>query len=131
MTGNRCCGRGYFISDNEPQNNFEFFRPLIEGLGYQLPQIWIPMNLLLPLLKTWQWLHFKLGIPAPMMTPKELDKACTTHLSDISEPLKDLDYQPLITVSQAMEICLPYCLDLQKRLTSATVKGLNIEGRSL
>jgi 3beta-hydroxy-delta5-steroid dehydrogenase/steroid delta-isomerase len=116
VEGNRCCGRGYFISDNEPENYFEFFRPLIEGLGYAFPRKWIPMGALMPLLTVWQWLHFKYGLPAPMMRPKELDKVCTTHISDIREPAQDLDYEPLYTVAEAMEKCLPYCRNLHDQL---------------
>ncbi len=41
----RCSGRAYFISDGEPINNFVFFRPLIEGLGYTYPTLRIPYAL--------------------------------------------------------------------------------------
>lgn len=116
VEGNRCCGRGYFVSDNEPENYFEFFRPLIDGLGYKFPTLWIPMGALMPLVTLWQWMHFKFGIAAPMMHPKELDKVCTTHISDSREPERDLDYQPLFTVAEAMEKCLPYCQELHDKL---------------
>ncbi|KAJ8407831.1 hypothetical protein AAFF_G00268750 [Aldrovandia affinis] len=33
----RAAGQAYFISDGRPVNNFEFFRPLVEGLGYSFP----------------------------------------------------------------------------------------------
>ncbi len=112
VKGNRCCGRGYFVSDNEPQNYFEFFRPLIEGLGYKFPKVWIPMNALMPVVIIWQWLHFKFNLPKPMMHPKELDKVCTTHISDIRESEQDLDYLPIVSVKEAMAVCLPYCQKL-------------------
>lgn len=112
VEGNRCCGRGYFISDNEPQNYFEFFRPLIEGLGYRFPKVWIPMHVLMPIVIIWQWLHFKFGLPEPMIRPKELDKVCTTHISDCRESEQDLDYLPVVSVKEAMAICLPYCQQL-------------------
>jgi len=35
-------GQAYFISDGEPMNSFEFFRPLIEGLGHKMPALYIP-----------------------------------------------------------------------------------------
>eukprot|EP00731_Ephydatia_muelleri_P029296 Em0020g940a len=38
-------GRAYFISDGNPINNFEFFRPLIEGLGYPYPRVRLPVSL--------------------------------------------------------------------------------------
>lgn len=116
VEGNRACGRGYFISDNEPQNYFEFFRPLIDGLGYPFPKFWIPMAALMPILQLWQWLHFKFGLPKPVMTPKELDKVCVTHISDFREPARDLDYEPRVSVKEAMAICLPYCQQLHDRI---------------
>lgn len=116
VEGNRCCGRGYFISDNFPQNYFEFFRPLIEGMGYKFPKFWIPMFALMPILIVWQWLHFKLGVMEPKLRPKELDKVCITHISDIKEPERDLDYLPLVSVQEAMKICLPYCQQLHQQL---------------
>nr|KAG5709511.1 hypothetical protein BaRGS_023193 [Batillaria attramentaria] len=39
-------GQSYFLSDSKPINNFEFFRPLIEGLGYTYPKINLPVNLI-------------------------------------------------------------------------------------
>lgn|SRR5690554_728988 len=116
VTGNRCCGRGYFISDNEPQNYFEFFRPLIEGLGHKFPTFSIPMGALMPILQAWQWLHYTVGFPEPAMRPKELDKVCVTHISDIRESEYDLDYLPLVSVKEAMAICLPYCQTLYQQL---------------
>lgn len=34
----------YFVSDQAPINNFEFFRPLYESLGYSLPRMRIPLT---------------------------------------------------------------------------------------
>jgi len=83
VPGSPLCGKPYFITDNEPLNNFEFFRPIIEGLGYKFPSMWIPMWMVNPFLRIWQWLHFKFGLPRPVLTPKELDKVCVTHFSNI------------------------------------------------
>ncbi|CAA0121454.1 3 beta-hydroxysteroid dehydrogenase/Delta 5--_4-isomerase [BD1-7 clade bacterium] len=122
VDGNRCCGRGYFISDNEPQNYFDFFRPLIDGLGYKYPTFWIPMGMLVPIMQLWQWSHFKFGLPAPAMLPKEIDKVCVTHISDTWESKRDLNYEPLMSVSEAMEVCLPYCRRLHDQLVSQSSK---------
>lgn len=115
VEGNRCCGRGYFISDHEPQNYFEFFRPLIEGLGYKFPKISIPVGLLVKILAVWQFLHFRLGFPEPTLLPMQVIKITVTHLSDIREPAEDLDYRPLYTVKEAMQICMPYCQELHDK----------------
>jgi nucleoside-diphosphate-sugar epimerase len=36
-------GQAYFISDGEPINNFEYFRPLMEKLGYSYPTLELPV----------------------------------------------------------------------------------------
>ncbi|XP_048762350.2 short-chain dehydrogenase/reductase family 42E member 1-like isoform X2 [Ostrea edulis] len=38
-------GQAYFVSDGAPINTFEFFRPLLDGLGYPLPKIYVPVAL--------------------------------------------------------------------------------------
>ncbi|KAG7242572.1 hypothetical protein INR49_020285 [Caranx melampygus] len=42
----RSAGQAYFISDGRPVNNFEFFRPLVEGLGYPFPKLRLPLYLI-------------------------------------------------------------------------------------
>ncbi len=119
VEGNRCCGRGYFITDHEPQNYFEFFRPLIEGLGYDFPKVSLPVGLMVKFLSLWQILHFRLGFPKPTLLPMQVIKITVTHLSDTNEPYQDLDYKPLYTVKEAMEICLPYCQELHDKFKNS------------
>jgi len=115
VEGNRACGRAYFITDNEPENYFDFFRPLIEGLGYKFPTRRIPEGLLIPVMELWQWLHFKFNFPKPIMSPMELIKVSRTHISTPDEPFEDLDYRPIVSVKEAMAICLPYCKTLHDK----------------
>jgi 3beta-hydroxy-delta5-steroid dehydrogenase/steroid delta-isomerase len=115
VPGGAACGKAFFITDDSPMNAFEFFRPLIEGLGYEFPKWRIPRAVLLPILTIWQFLHFRLGIEAPMMTPHELDKVSVTHFASIERAHQELGYQPIKTVAEAMAECLPYCRDLLER----------------
>lgn len=39
-------GNPYFINDQAPINNFEFFRPIFEGLGYSYPIVNLPVNVM-------------------------------------------------------------------------------------
>lgn len=39
-------GKPYFVSDQKPINNFEFLRPLIEGLGHSFPKIQFSVSLM-------------------------------------------------------------------------------------
>jgi 3beta-hydroxy-delta5-steroid dehydrogenase/steroid delta-isomerase len=115
VPGGVACGKAYFITDAEPMNIFEFFRPLIEGLGYRFPRLRLPRALLMPVLRLWQYLHFRLGLPAPMMTPHELDKISVTHFASIDAARQDLGYKPIKTVAQALEESLDYYRDLLSR----------------
>jgi 3beta-hydroxy-delta5-steroid dehydrogenase/steroid delta-isomerase len=104
-------GNAYFIVDNEPMNAFEFFRPLIEGLGYKVPKLSIPSAVIYPILQLWQYLHFKIGFPEPALAPHELDKVSFTHFGSNIDAEKDFGYRPVITVKEAMAACLIYCRD--------------------
>jgi len=111
------CGQAYFISDDEPMNSFEFFRPLIEGLGHPFPQRELPVWLLKPLAHAWQAAHFVLGVPAPFLTPHELDKVTVTHYASIEKARNELGYVPKKSVAEAMRECLEYC---EARLRSSS-----------
>ncbi|NRB39574.1 MAG: NAD-dependent epimerase/dehydratase family protein [Pseudomonadales bacterium] len=108
VEGHPACGKAYFITDDEPMNNFIFFKPIIEGLGYKFPRIKIPMAMMLPVSIVWQWLHFKIGFPEPVLSPKELDKTAVTHYASIKDSTRDLGYRPLKTVKEAMLQVVPY-----------------------
>jgi len=103
------CGQAYFIADDEPMNSFEFFRPLIEGLGHPFPKRELPVWLLKPLAHAWQAAHFVLGLPAPFLSPHELDKVTVTHYASIEKARKELGYAPRKSVAEAMRECLEYC----------------------
>jgi 3beta-hydroxy-delta5-steroid dehydrogenase/steroid delta-isomerase len=123
VPGGSACGKAYFITDYEPQNVFEFFRPLIEGLGFEVPKRRIPSGALRPILKLWEWLHFRIGVAPPPLTPHELDKVSVTHYGSIEEAERDLGYRPIKSVRQALQECLPYCESLL-----AACRGVASEG---
>ncbi len=103
------CGKAYFIGDGEPMNSFDFFRPLIEGLGYQFPTREIPAGLLRPIVVVWEALHFWVGLPKPMLSPHELDKISVTHYAKLDKARAELGYEPVKSSAQAMQECLSYC----------------------
>ena len=103
------CGQAYFIGDAEPMNSFEFFRPLIEGLGHPFPQREIPVALLKPVMHVWQAMHFIFGLSKPLLSPHELDKVSVTHYASIEKARAELGYAPKRSVAEAMEEILKYC----------------------
>lgn len=102
-------GKAYFITDYAPRNTFDFFRPIIEGLGVPFPKRRIPRAVVAPVLTLWEHLHFRLGIPPPPFGPHELDKISVSHYGSIEDARRDLGYAPVKTYEQAMAECLPYC----------------------
>jgi len=102
------CGKAYFVTDNHPKPLFEFMRPLIEGLGYKMPRINIPYPPVLGFLRAWQWLHFRVGIPAPPFTPHEVRKLAISHRASSAAAERDFGYAPTVPPEEAMARCLAH-----------------------
>jgi 3beta-hydroxy-delta5-steroid dehydrogenase/steroid delta-isomerase len=109
VPGGVACGQAYFIGDDNPLNTFDFFKPLIEGLGARFPKRSVPAGLLKPVAGVWQSLHFLIKLPEPLLVPHVLDKVSVTHYASVEKARKELRYEPVITVAEAMEACLVYC----------------------
>jgi 3beta-hydroxy-delta5-steroid dehydrogenase/steroid delta-isomerase len=115
VEGGVACGQAYFINDNAVMNPFAFFRPIIEGLGYRYPRYTIPAGLIRPFLSLQQALHFRAGLPAPMLSPHELDKISVTHWATNEKARRQLGYQPVKTYEQAMDEVIAYCREVVKK----------------
>jgi 3beta-hydroxy-delta5-steroid dehydrogenase/steroid delta-isomerase len=112
VPGGTAPGQAYFINDGEPINMFEFSRPVVEACGQRYPKIRVPGRLVLFAMLAWQWLHFKLGIPKPMIEPLGVERLYLDNYFSIAKAERDLGYRPLFTTKQAMDECLPYYVDL-------------------
>jgi 3beta-hydroxy-delta5-steroid dehydrogenase/steroid delta-isomerase len=108
VPGSPVCGKAYFISDGEPARMFDFVRPLFEALGFQVPKRNIPAAPIRLLMTTWQWLHFKLGIPEPLFSPHELNKLTISQVIHSDAAQRDFDYQPIKTVAAGMDESIAY-----------------------
>lgn len=115
VPGSKACGKAYFISDGVPARMFHFVRPLLEGLGYQLPRYNIPVAPLMLLMRAWQWLHFKTGIPAPIFSPHELIKLSTSTVVSSAAAARDFGYRPVKTVVEGMREAVEYYRALEQR----------------
>lgn len=122
VRGSPVCGKAYFVTDNHPLPLFEFVRPLIEGLGYRMPKINIPYRPVLAFLRLWQYLHFRIGLPAPFFSPHEIRKLAISHRPSSEAAKRDFGYEPLVTPEEAMTRCLAHYqgrLDRMRALTAA------------
>ncbi|XP_041362475.1 short-chain dehydrogenase/reductase family 42E member 1-like isoform X2 [Gigantopelta aegis] len=92
-------GQSYFISDGKPIKNFEFFRPLIEGLGYTFPKVCLPLKLVFYLAFMLELIHLVLGRLYNfdvILTRTEVHKTGVTHTFSIEKARKELGYEPTI-----------------------------------
>ena len=83
-------------------------RPLFEGLGYQVPERNIPAAPLRVVATLWQWLHFKLGIPEPLLTPHELNKLTISTIAHSNAAKRDFGYAPVKSVAEGMAASIAY-----------------------
>lgn len=89
-------GQPYFISDGRPVNNFEFFRPLVEGLGYPFPSIRLPLTIIYCFAFLTEMTHFTLGQLynfQPFLTCTEVYKTGVTHYFSLEKAKKELGYE--------------------------------------
>uniref|UniRef100_UPI00398F4570 short-chain dehydrogenase/reductase family 42E member 1 isoform X1 n=1 Tax=Pristiophorus japonicus TaxID=55135 RepID=UPI00398F4570 len=100
LTGGKnyiAAGQAYFISDGKPVNNFEFFRPLVEGLGYKYPTIRLPLTLIYFFAFLTEIVHFFVGRIynfQPFLTRTEVYKTGVTHYFSLQKARKELGYNP-------------------------------------
>ncbi|KAL4240509.1 hypothetical protein ACF0H5_001300 [Mactra antiquata] len=92
-------GQAYFVSDDAPINTFTFFQPLIEGLGYPMPSIYIPLSVIYFIAFLTEWLHYVISCVynfQPLLTRTEVYKTGVTHTFSIEKAKKHLGYKPTI-----------------------------------
>lgn len=93
----RAAGQAYFISDGRPVNNFEFFRPLVEGLGYPFPKLRLPITLIYLFAFLTEMVHHIVG-PVynfqPLLTRTEVYKTGVTHYFSMAKAKAELGYEP-------------------------------------
>jgi len=112
VPGGTAPGQAYFINDGEPINMFEFSRPVVEACGEPWPTVRIPGKLVWLAMTAWQWLHFKFGLPKPLLEPLAVERISLDNYFSIAKANRDLGYEPLFTTEQALAECLPYYTEL-------------------
>ncbi|NND66447.1 MAG: NAD-dependent epimerase/dehydratase family protein [Halioglobus sp.] len=100
--GSAVAGKAYFVSDGHPAAFFDFVKPFLEGLGREVPKPTVPAAPIYHVMRLWQWLHFKLNLPPPMLTPHEVNKAAISHVVSSAAAERDFGYRPVVSVEQGM-----------------------------
>lgn len=118
VPGGTAPGQAYFINDGEPINMFEFARPVLAACGRPLPNFRVSGRLVHKAMMAWQWLHFKFGLPEPLIEPLAVERLYLNNYFSIAKAGRDLGYQPLFTTERAMTECMPYYTDLFHQMES-------------
>jgi 3beta-hydroxy-delta5-steroid dehydrogenase/steroid delta-isomerase len=112
VPGGTAPGQAYFINDGDPINMFEFSRPVVEACGQPWPKLRVPGRLVWLVMTVWQFLHFRFGLPKPLLEPLAIERLYLDNYFSIAKAQRDLGYRPLFTTEEAMYDCLPYYLAL-------------------
>jgi 3beta-hydroxy-Delta5-steroid dehydrogenase / steroid Delta-isomerase len=100
-------GQAYFITDEEQMNLIDWFRPLIEGLGYKIPRRSIPAGLMYRLALLMECIH-RVGGPKPFMTRLEVHNLTTSFTFLCDKARRELGYRPVMGQVSGMKQCLAY-----------------------
>jgi 3beta-hydroxy-delta5-steroid dehydrogenase/steroid delta-isomerase len=105
-------GQAYFITDGNPINYFEFFRPLVDAMGLRFPTRHIPGAPLYALAAVWEFLHWAIKLPPPLLTRLEVRKITVSHYSSIDKARRDFGWQPPVSVAEATDRAAAYCKEI-------------------
>jgi 3beta-hydroxy-delta5-steroid dehydrogenase/steroid delta-isomerase len=112
VPGSPVCGQAYFVSDGVPINYFDFFRPIVEGLGFTHPRRRVPAGLLYAVATAWEWLHWAIRVPRPPLSRLEVRKIAVAHYNRIDKARRDFGWTPRVGMDEAMARCLVHCREL-------------------
>ncbi|CAL4067047.1 unnamed protein product, partial [Meganyctiphanes norvegica] len=90
-------GRTFYISDESPVNNYEFFRPLIEGLGYTHPKYNVPVYPVLIVAYISLFLYrllYRLIPSWPLVTPAEIKISSIGHYYSCKSARETFGFSP-------------------------------------
>ncbi|KAL3340669.1 hypothetical protein AABB24_029016 [Solanum stoloniferum] len=115
-------GQPYFISDGSPINSFEFLRPLLKSLDYDLPKTSLAVSHALLLGKIfwafysflYPWLNSR-WLPQPLILPAEVYKVGVTHYFSFLKAKEELGYVPMVSSKEGMAATIAYWQERKRR----------------
>jgi 3beta-hydroxy-Delta5-steroid dehydrogenase / steroid Delta-isomerase len=120
VPGGTAPGQAYFINDDDPINMFEFSRPVVEACGQPWPKLRVPGRMVWFVMTVWQFLHFRFGLPKPLLEPLAVERLYLDNYFSIAKAQRDLGYRPLFTTEAAMRDCLPSYVELFDQMKAQT-----------
>lgn len=118
VPGGTAPGQAYFVNDDDPINMFEFARPVVEACGQPWPRVRVNGPMVRAAMTGWQRLHFRFGMPAPLLEPLAVERLYLDNFFSIAKATRDLGYRPKFTTEQALTECLPYYVEMFEQMKS-------------
>ena len=122
IEGGTAPAQAYFINDGEPINMFDFAEPIIEACGSKIHNFSVPYWLVHGFMTIWQELHFKFGLPEPILPPLAIERIGVNNYFSIEKARKDLGYEPLYTTAQGIEESKPFYKAMFNKMAEAAGK---------
>ncbi|ESQ27482.1 hypothetical protein EUTSA_v10018454mg [Eutrema salsugineum] len=118
----KAAGKAYFVSDGIPINFFEFLKPLLKHLDYDLPKSSLSIPLAVSLGNICKAIYIMLSpflnqrwIPQPLILPPEVYKVGVTHYHSIQKAKEELGFEPKTQPEEAMTETISYFKDKKRR----------------
>ncbi|KAA0064667.1 hypothetical protein IC582_015203 [Cucumis melo] len=115
-------GQPYYVSDGHPVNSFEFVKPLLNSLGYDLPNYYLPVPKALPLGKFFALLYTILypwldrwWLPHPLMLPAEIYKVGVSNYFSYLKAKEELGYAPMVTPKEGMAATISFWQEKKRK----------------
>jgi len=111
-------GQVYCVTDGEPMNDIEWFRPLVEGLGHAWPSLRIPGRVLYFVAGVLEWLHY-IGGPEPSLTRRGVLNITRDGYFRIDKARDQLGFVPRIRAAEGLPAVLPDARSLYDQYAAA------------
>jgi 3beta-hydroxy-delta5-steroid dehydrogenase/steroid delta-isomerase len=99
-------GQAFFINDDQPLNQLEWFRPLVEALGRPFPTRRLPTGMMRVIGRLLEIGHY-LGAPEPVLTLRSVRNLTENCYFRIDKARRDLGYAPRYTRANGIPLLLP------------------------
>ena len=117
-------GQAYFVTDGEPMNGIQWYKPLVAGLGYQWPKIRVPGAIAYRFGQFKELAHF-FGAPEPMITRRAIQSLTSQNSFSIDKARTHLGYTPRIQQNNGIApLLVEYKSLIKKIATSKSAAGV-------
>ncbi|XP_042433629.1 3beta-hydroxysteroid-dehydrogenase/decarboxylase-like [Zingiber officinale] len=102
----QAAGQAYFITNGEPIKFWEFMSLILEGLGYERPNIKLPVSFMMPIAHLVEWAYkifSQYGMPVPQLTPSRIRLLSCNRTFSCSKAKDHIDYEPIVSLKDGIQ----------------------------